>query len=99
MKKNIKIIVCFLLCFVMTACNGKEEDKKEQSNEVTELVLDDKQSSMAMQFVKDLTQRRYDKLQKEYSYDEQMSQAVQEKSFQKQLDGYNDSLGALLEAE
>lgn len=99
MKKNIKIIVCFLLCFVMTACNGKEEDKKEQSNEVTELVLDDKQSSMAMQFVKDLTQRRYDKLQKEYSYNEQMSQAVQEKSFQKQLDGYNDSLGALLEAE
>ena len=30
---------------------------------------------MALQFVKDLTQRKYDKLQKDYAYDEQMHKA------------------------
>ena len=54
---------------------------------------------MALQFVKDLTQRKYDKLQKDYAYDEQMHKAVREDSFQKQLDAYNDSLGSLIEAE
>lgn len=48
---------------------------------------------MATQFVKDLTQRRYEKLLKDYSYDERMKETIKQKDFQKQLDSYNDSLG------
>ena len=98
MKKKIQIVICCLLCFLMAACSG-EKEKKGQSDEVADIVLSDKQSDMALQFVKDLTQRKYDKLQKDYAYDEQMHKAVREDSFQKQLDAYNDSLGSLIEAE
>lgn len=98
MKKKIQIVICCLLCFLMVACSG-EKEKKGQSDEVADIVLSDKQSDMALQFVKDLTQRKYDKLQKDYAYDEQMHKAVREDSFQKQLDAYNDSLGSLIEAE
>ena len=71
MKKKIQIVICCLLCFLMAACSG-EKEKKGQSDEVADIVLSDKQSDMALQFVKDLTQRKYDKLQKDYAYDEQM---------------------------
>lgn len=98
MKKKIQIVICCLLCFLMASCSS-EKEKKGQSDEVADIVLSDKQSDMALQFVKDLTQRKYDKLQKDYAYDEQMHKAVREDSFQKQLDTYNDSLGSLIEAE
>lgn len=98
MKEKIQIVICCLLCFLMTACSG-EKEKKGQSDEVTDIVLSDKQSDMVLQFVKDLTQRKYDKLQRDYAYDEQMHKTVWEDSFQKQLDAYNDSLGSLIETE
>lgn len=98
MKRKLKIAGCLLLCLVLGACSGKEE-AEEASKEVTEIQLSNEQSSMALNFVKDLTQRKYEKLQTDYTYDEQMGAAVQKDDFQKQLDGYNDSLGALVEAE
>ena len=47
MKKKIQIVICCLLCFLMAACSG-EKEKKGQSDEVTDIVLSDKQSDMAI---------------------------------------------------
>ena len=98
MKKKLRIVVCLFCCLMLAACSGKEE-KKEDAKEAVEIQLTDEQSSMATQFVKDLTQRRYEKLLKDYSYDERMKETIKQKDFQKQLDSYNDSLGKLMEAE
>lgn len=104
MRKTWKRIGIAALVFSMSFLSGCSSNEEEKPNDNTgdtlqQVTLSESQKKLAVDFTKDFLDKDYDKILKDYAFDEQMKAEFEKEAFQKQLTDSLTAFGSLKQQE